>query len=88
MTLAAHPWLSSYRRVATSQKQPILVGMAFWRGLACKAQGISGHRAGYGRCKQRPSSYSLAFPDRLARFLLCLFWSNSDVLELAIIHLH
>jgi hypothetical protein len=29
----------------------------------------------------------LVFPNRLACFLLRLFWSNSDVLELAIIHL-
>ena len=30
----------------------------------------------------------LVFPNRLACFLLRLFWTNSDVLELAIIHLH
>ena len=40
--------------------------------------------------KLRPtphSSHLLAFPNRLARFLLRLFSSNSDVLELAVIHL-
>ena len=34
------------------------------------------------------SSQLLVFPNRLACFLLRLFSSNSDVLELAIIHLH
>ena len=41
--------------------------------------------------KLGPSLHSihlLAFPNRLACFLLRLFPSNSDVLELAIIHLH
>jgi hypothetical protein len=38
--------------------------------------------------QEERSSYLLVFPNRLACFLLRLFSNNSDVLELAIIHLH
>jgi len=45
------------------------------------------HRSPFAQRRTGATDISLAIPKRFAAFLLSLFSSNSDVLELSIIHL-